>query len=130
MTKATKIILTLLTCSLNSIAQSNSDFGKLILGKWKYDIAYDTIAVVDTSHFYKERPDVTFFTKITIMKDHAILFDSSEKWNATWDIKNQNELYFYLGNSKTLKYIITNLTSRNLELRYPDLKVSTLGYKR
>ena len=52
MIKTTIFTFALFIYTLNLKAQSNTDSKKMILGKWKYNIAYDTIAaVVDTSHF-------------------------------------------------------------------------------
>ena len=120
-----------LLISLSSKAQNNIDREKLIIGKWEYNIAYDTIAVVDTADFYipfHEREKKVFLTELKMKKKTAKLTDFPDKLNATWEIKNGNELYFYLKNKRVLKYIVTKLTSDTLELRYPDAKISTLGY--
>jgi hypothetical protein len=118
---------------LTSSAQTKSEQEKLILGTWKYNIFYDTVAEVDTIDFYKpfeEREKKYFFTKIKINKSKAKLYDDPEKLNATWEIKNSNELYFFLENNKILKYIITKLTLDTLELRDSNSKISTNGYYR
>ena len=83
---------------LTSSAQIKSEQEKLILGTWKYNIFYDTVVEVDTIDFYKpfeEREKKYFFTKIKINKSKAKLYDDPEKLNATWEIKNSNELYFF-----------------------------------
>ncbi len=103
---------------------------KLILGKWKYDISYDTIAVVDTSHFHGKWEAPLFFLQISFKKSMALLSDLPEKRKAMWEINNGNELYFYLDDKKVLKYRITKLTKRALELRTEGVPISTLGYKR
>lgn len=100
-----------------------------LAGKWKYDIAYDTIAVaIDTSHFHGPRKEQWFFTDITIKKDRAILSNTQEKWIARWEIKNKNELHFYLDNNKVLSYRITRLIGRKLELKEMEEPASTIGY--
>ena len=130
--KKVLIFIFLVVC-LTSRAQIKSEQEKLILGTWEYNIFYDTVAEVDTIDFYKpfeEREKKYFFTKIKINKSIAKLSDDTEKWNATWEIKNSNELYFFLENNKILKYIITKLTLDTLELREPNSKISTNGYYR
>ncbi|MBG6063666.1 hypothetical protein IWX83_003482 [Flavobacterium sp. CG_9.1] len=116
---------------LTSKAQNSTKQEKLIIGTWKYNVAYDTIAEVDTTDFYKpyaEREKKYFFTKIKVKKSTAKLSDYLEKWNVTWEIKNSNELYFFLEDKKIVKYLIIKLTSDTLELREPNSKISTLGY--
>ena len=125
-------IIFLLT-SLNSNAQNNTTQEKLILGTWKYNIVSDTIAEVDTTDFYKpfaEREKKMFFTKIKVSKSTAKLSDYKEKLNATWEIKNSNELYFFIENNKILKYLIIKLTNDTLELREPNSKISSLVYNK
>ena len=130
MVKQCIIALLLLTaaCQLQAQQQINE---KQLAGKWKYDIAYDTIAAaIDTSHFHGPRKEQWFFTDVTIKKDRAILSDIQEKWIARWEIKNKDELHFYLDNNKVLSYRITRLTGRKLELKEMDEPASTMGYKR
>jgi hypothetical protein len=125
-------IIFLLT-SLNSNAQNSNAQEKLIVGNWKYNIVSDTIAEVDTTDFYKpfaEREKKMFFTKIKVNKSTAKLSDDKEKLNATWEIKNSNELYFFIENNKILKYLIIKLTNDTLELREPNSKISTLVYNK
>lgn len=125
-------IIFLLT-SLNSNAQNKTEQEKLILGTWKYNIVSDTIAEVDTTDFYKpfaEREIKIFFIKIKVNKSTAKLSDYKEKLNATWEIKNSNELYFFIENNKILKYLIIKLTNDTLELREPNSKISTLVYNK
>ncbi|MGG7035380.1 MAG: hypothetical protein ACI7YS_09335 [Flavobacterium sp.] len=120
-----------LLINLSLKAQNNIDPEKLIIGKWKYNIASDTIAEVDTADFYKpfdEREKKVFLTELKIKKGVAKLTDFPEKLNATWEIRNQNELYFFLENKRILKYIIIKLNVDTLELREPDATISTLGY--
>jgi hypothetical protein len=120
-----------LLTSLCSRAQNNTEQEKFILGTWKYNTVSDGIAEVDTTDFYKpfaEREKKMFLTKIKINKSTAKLSDYKEKLNATWEIKNSNELYFFLENNKILKYLIIKLTTDTLELREPNSKTSTLGY--
>ena len=120
-----------LLINLSSKAQNNIGREKLIIGKWNYNIAYDTIAVVDTADFYKpfhEREKKVFLTELKIKKGTAKLTDFPEKLDATWEIRNQDELYFFLENKRILKYIITKLNADTLELREPDATISTLGY--
>lgn len=125
------LIFIFLLAALISKAQNNSANEKLILGKWEYNVAYDTIAAIDTADFYKpfeQREKVMFFMEIKIKKSTATLSEDSEKYNATWQLKNENELYFFLENKKTLKYIITKLTAHTLEFREPGDTVSAFGY--
>ena len=125
------LIFLFLLISISSKAQNNIDREKLIIGKWTYNITYDTIAVVDTAEFYKpfqEREKKVFLTELNIKKGMAKLTDFPEKLNATWEIRNQDELYFLLENKRILKYIITKLNADTLELREPDAKITTLGY--
>lgn len=130
MLKTCIITFFLFTASTRLLAQQQI-LEKQLLGKWKYDIAYDTLAaVIDTSHFHARRKAQWFFTDVTIKKDRAILSDTQEKWIATWAIKNNNELHFHLDNNKNLSYKITRLTGRKLELKELDEPVSTIGYKR
>lgn len=119
--------------SLNSNAQNNTEQEKLILGTWKYNITSDTIAEVDTTYFHKpfvEREKIMFFSKIKVNKSTAKLSDYQGKLNATWEIKNSNELYFFIENNKILKYVIIKLTNDTLELREPNSKTSTLIYNK
>jgi hypothetical protein len=125
------LFIILLLTSLNSNAQNNTEQEKLILGTWKYNIISDRIAEVDTSDLYKPfagREKKMFFTKIKINKSTAKLSDYKEKLNATWEVENSNELYFFIENNKILKYLIIKLTSDTLELREPNSKISTLVY--
>ncbi|MFV8334547.1 lipocalin family protein [Flavobacterium sp. RSP29] len=125
------LIFIFLLAFLSPKAQNNAKQEKLIRGTWKYNVAYDTIAEVDTTDFYKpyaEREKKMFFTKIKVKKTTAKLSDYLEKWNVTWEIKNSNELYFFLEDKKILKYLIIKLTDNTLELREPNSKVSTLVY--
>ncbi|CAN5510036.1 hypothetical protein BH11BAC3_BH11BAC3_23630 [soil metagenome] len=108
--------------------QSNDDVNKMILGKWKYNVAYDTIAIASLGN--KNNTNNIFLTEIVIKRKKAKLHSTPEKLNATWEIKNTNELYFYFDNSKVLKYLITKITSNSLELREFGLDISTLGYKK
>ena len=127
-----KVLIFLFLISFLTLkAQNRNKQEKLILGTWKYNVAYDTIAEVDTTDFYKpytEREKKMFFTKIWVKKTTAKLSDYTDKWNVTWEIKNSNELYFFLDDKKILKYLIIKLTNNTLELREPNSKVSTLGY--
>ncbi|MGN7986051.1 hypothetical protein ACTJKC_01855 [Pedobacter sp. 22226] len=125
------IIAFLLLTAVTQLQAQQQIGEKQLFGKWKYDIAYDTIAVsIDTSHFHSLRKEQWFFTDITIKKDRAILFDTQEKWSPRWEIKNKDELYFYLDNNKTLSYRITRLTGRKLELKAMEEPASTIGYIR
>lgn len=125
-------IISFLLLTAATQLQAQQQIGeKQLSGKWKYDIAYDTIAVaIDTSHFHGPRKEQWFFKDITIKKDRAILFDMQEKWIARWEIKNKDELYFYLDNNKPLSYRITRLTERKLELKEIEEPAPTIGYKR
>ncbi len=123
--KAYILISVLILGSLILKGQTNDDVNKMILGKWKYNVAYDTIAVASLGN-----ENNIFLTDIVIKRKKAKLHSAPEKWNATWEIKNSNELYFYLDNSKVLKYLITKITSNSLELREFGLDISTLGYKK
>ena len=127
------LILIFLLTFFSSKAQNYAELEKTILGKWKYNIAYDGVAEIDTTDFYKpfeEREKKYFFTEIKIKKNSAKLSDYLEHFNATWAIKNSNELYFFLEDKTILKYIIIKLTAETLELREPNSKISTLGYNK
>jgi type III secretory pathway component EscR len=68
------LIFIFLLAALISKAQNNSANEKLILGKWEYNVAYDTIAAIDTADFYKpfeQREKVMFFMEIKIKKSTA-----------------------------------------------------------
>jgi hypothetical protein len=127
------LILIFLLAFLSSKSQNNAELEKAILGKWKYNIAYDGVAEIDTADFYKpfeEREKKYFFTEIKIKKNSSKLSDYLEKYNATWAIKNSNELCFFLEDKTILKYIIIKLTADTLELREPKSKISTLRYNK
>jgi hypothetical protein len=120
-----------LLIALSSNAQNNTEREKMIIGKWKYNTASDSPAEVDTADFYKplnERKIRVFLSELKIKKRTAKLTDFPEKLNATWEIKNKDELYFFLENKKILKYIIIKLNDDTLELREPDATISTLEY--
>lgn len=126
--KAYILISVLIFGSFILKGQIKDDVNKMILGKWKYNMAYDTIAVAGLGN--GNNTNNIFLTHIVIKRKKAKLRSTFELWNATWEIKNSNELYFYLDNSKVLKYLITKLMSNFLELREFGLDISTLGYKK
>lgn len=126
------LLFLLMNISFCLKAQKKDTQATLLLGKWEYNIAYDTIGVVvDTADFYKpfnEREKKIFLTDFKIKERTARLTDFPEKLNAKWELKGEDELYFYLKDKRILKYIITKLNSDTLELRDPDKKNSSLGY--
>lgn len=122
------ILISLLILSAFTLKgqQSQNEVNKMVLGKWKYDVSYDTIAVSSLGN--ENKTNNIFLTTIKIKRKKAKLHRGNEHWNATWDIKNSNELYFYLDNKKVLKYLITKLSGNSMELREFGLDISTLGY--
>jgi hypothetical protein len=122
------ILISILILSVFTLKgqQSQKEVNKMILGKWEYNVAYDTIAVSSLGN--ENKTNNIFLTTIKIKRKKAKLRSGAEQWNATWVIKNSNELYFYLDNEKILKYLITNLSGSSLELREFGLDISTLGY--
>ena len=126
--KVNILISILILGSFTLKGQTTQEINKMILGKWEYNVAYDTIAVSNLGN--ENKTNNVFLTDIVIKSKKAKLRSAPEQWNATWEIKNSNELYFYLDNSKVLKYLITKLTSNSLELREFGLDISTLGYKK
>jgi hypothetical protein len=126
--KVNILISILILGSFTLKGQTIQEINKMILGKWEYNVAYDTIAVARLGN--ENKTNNIFLTDIQIKRKKAKLRSAPEKWNATWEIKNSNELYFYLDNNKVLKYLITKLTNNSLELREFGLDISTLGYKK
>lgn len=111
-----------------SYAQSKkTDYKNLLIGKWEYNIAYDTIAVADDG---RNRSDNFFFNDMTISKDKIKILDSAVKSDGYWELKNNNRLFIYLKNKKVLKYFITKLDDENIELQIFGFPIPTLGYKR
>ncbi|WP_128414206.1 hypothetical protein [Chryseobacterium sp. Leaf394] len=111
-----------------SSAQSEKlDYKNLLIGKWEYNIAYDTIAVVDDG---KNRSENFFFTDMKISKDKIKISDYNEKLDGHWELKNYNQLFIYLKNKKVLKYSITTLDNENIELQIFGFPIPTLGFKR
>jgi len=111
-----------------SYAQSEkTDYKNLLIGKWEYNISYDTIAVVDDG---RNRSDNFFFTDMIISKDKIKILDSAEKLDGNWELKNNNQLFIYLKNKKILQYFITKLDNENIELQVFGFPIPTLGYKR
>ena len=126
--KVNILISILILGSFTLKGQTTQEINKMILGKWEYNVAYDTIAVANLGN--ENKTNNIFLSNIQIKKKKAKLRSALEQLNATWEIKNSNELYFYLDNRKVLKYLITKLTSNFLELREFGLDISTLGYKK
>lgn len=100
---------------------------KMLIGKWNYDVAYDTIAVAADG---KNDADNFFFIKMKISKDKIRISDINESWNGRWEVTINNEFLIYLNNNKTLKYYITKLNNKNLELQNFGIAIPTLGYTR
>ncbi|GEM_PF-3943767 len=100
---------------------------KMLIGKWNYDVAYDTIAVAADG---KNDSDNFFFIKMKISKDKIRISDINESWNGKWEVTINNEFLIYLNNNKTLKYYITKLNNKNLELQNFGIAIPTLGYTR
>lgn len=121
--------LTLLMCIANFAVGQNkfTDYDKMLIGKWEYDIAYDTIAVTT---YGIEVSENFFFSNMKISKKGIKISDSTEKWSGKWEVKNNNELLIYLDNSKTLKYYITKMEGNILELKSFGAAIPTLGYKK
>lgn len=126
--KVNILISILILGSFTLKGQTTQEINKMILGKWEYNVAYDTIAVASLGN--ENKTNNIFLTDIQIKRKKAKLSGAPEVWNATWEIKNSKELYFYLDNCKVLKYLIIKLTSNSLELREFGLDISNIGYKK
>jgi hypothetical protein len=66
--------------------QTTQEINKMILGKWEYNVTYDTIGVASLGN--ENKTNNIFLTDIQIKKNKAKLRSASEQWNATWEIKN------------------------------------------
>jgi len=103
-----------------------AEYKELLIGKWEYNVAYDTLAVANNG---KEESENFFFTDMKIKETQVKISVMAKKWQGKWEIKNNNEFFIYL-NNKTLKYYITKLKGNNLELQSFGVEIPTLGYRR
>jgi hypothetical protein len=111
-----------------SFGQTKMDeYKKMLIGKWNYDVAYDTIAVASDG---KNASDNFFFIRMKISKDKIRISNINQNWNGRWEVNINNEFLIYLNNNKTLKYNITKLNNKNLELQNFGVSIPTLGYIR
>ena len=121
------LILVLFSTNFSFGQTKTPDYTKMLIGKWEYNVAYDTIAVADDG---KNESDNFFFDKMKISKAKIIISNMVEKWTGRWEVQNDNEFLIHLENNKTLKYHITSLNNNNLELQSFGVAIPTLGYKR
>jgi hypothetical protein len=121
------LVLVLFYTNFSFGQTKTGEYKKMLIGKWEYNVAYDTIAVADDG---KNESDNFFFGKMKISKDKIIISDMTEKWTGRWEVKNNNEFLIYLEDNRTLKYYITNLNNNKLELQSFGVAIPTLGYKR
>ncbi len=105
----------------NTFAEKN-----ILIGKWKYDIAYDTIAMAGD-----QIGDTTIFiNKMKILKYGITVTDLKKTYSGTWDLLNSHEFIIYLDNKKSYKFYLTILDKKHFELQRDGDKIATLGYKR
>ncbi len=97
------LILSLTVTSNFAFGQSNlAENKKLLIGKWEYNVAYDTIAVADIRN---KETEYVFFTDMKISKSKISISDLTEKLNGKWELINNNQFFVYLDNKKNIKIL-------------------------
>ncbi|MCE6991441.1 hypothetical protein [Dyadobacter sp. CY323] len=121
------LILLMFVTTFSRGQNIKTEYNKLLIGSWEYDVAYDTVGVASNGI---EETENFFFKDMIVTENKVRISDMTAKWNGRWEIKNTDELFIYLNNKKTLKYCITKLQDKNIELQSFGDAFPTLGYKR